>query len=380
MEIAFYAPLKAPDHPVPSGDRRMAGLLMAALRAAGHDVMLASRLRSYEGQGDAVSQAEIRAAGEAEAQTLVERFQETWQRPQAWFTYHLYHKAPDWIGPVVADAFGIPYVVAEASLAPKQRSGPWAEGHRATASALARANQVISLSPGDIDCVKPLLKGPNRLTTMLPFIETLKPNQAAARRDEYRLALADSLGIDLEIPWLVTVAMMREGDKLNSYRSLGRALRHLDDLEWALLVVGDGPARAQVEAALGMPDRIHYFGVQRPQQVYQAGAAADLFCWPAINEAYGMALLEAQAAGLPVVAGSGPGVAQIVDQGRTGLLVPAGDAKALAEAARTLLLAPEQRTKMRLAALERTTNLHDISIAADHLNDIIDDVIRTAGR
>ena len=62
MEIAFYAPLKAPDHPVPSGDRRMAGLLMAALRAAGHDVMLASRLRSYEGQGDAVSQAEIRAA------------------------------------------------------------------------------------------------------------------------------------------------------------------------------------------------------------------------------------------------------------------------------------------------------------------------------
>ncbi len=378
MQIAFYAPLKAPDHPAPSGDRRMARLLIKALRMKGHETLIASRMRSWDGVGNDAQQQRIRRRGQALARRFVDHHRRN--PPDLWFTYHLYHKAPDWIGPVVADAFGIPYVVAEASLAPKQRSGPWAEGHRATASALARANQVISLSPGDIDCVKPLLKGPNRLTTMLPFIETLKPNQAAARRDEYRLALADSLGIDLEIPWLVTVAMMREGDKLNSYRSLGRALRHLDDLEWALLVVGDGPARAQVEAALGMPDRIHYFGVQRPQQVYQAGAAADLFCWPAINEAYGMALLEAQAAGLPVVAGSGPGVAQIVDQGRTGLLVPAGDAKALAEAARTLLLAPEQRTKMRLAALERTTNLHDISIAADHLNDIIDDVIRTAGR
>ena len=46
MRIAFYAPLKAPTHPVPSGDRRMARLLMAALEAGGHHVTLASTLRS----------------------------------------------------------------------------------------------------------------------------------------------------------------------------------------------------------------------------------------------------------------------------------------------------------------------------------------------
>jgi glycosyltransferase involved in cell wall biosynthesis len=344
----------------------------------GHETLIASRLRSWEGAGNDAQQQRIRRRGQALARRFVDHHRR--KPPDLWFTYHLYHKAPDWIGPAVADALGIPYVVAEASLAPKQRSGLWAEGHRATASALARADQVISLSPGDIECVRPVLKGPNRLTTMLPFIETLEPNRAAAKRDEYRPALADSFGINSKIPWLITVAMMREGDKLNSYRSLGRALRHLDDLEWALLVVGDGPARAQVEAALGMPDRIHYLGVQRPQQICQASAAADLFCWPAINEAYGMALLEAQAAGLPVVAGSEPGVAQIVDQGRSGLLVPSGDAKAFAEATRTLLLAPERRAKMRLAALEKTTILHDISVAADRLNGIIGGVIRTAGR
>ena len=47
MRIAFYAPLKPPDHPVPSGDRRIARLLLEALRRAGHEVALASRLRSY---------------------------------------------------------------------------------------------------------------------------------------------------------------------------------------------------------------------------------------------------------------------------------------------------------------------------------------------
>ena len=378
MQIAFYAPLKAPDHPVPSGDRRMARLLIKALRMKGHKILIGSRLRSWEGAGNDAQQQRIRRRGQALAQRFVDHHRRN--PPDLWFTYHLYHKAPDWIGPAVADAFGIPYIVAEASLAPKQRSGPWAEGHRATASALARADQVISLSPGDIECVKPLLKGPNRLTTMLPFIDTLEPHRAAAMREQHRSALADRHAIDPDIPWLVTVAMMRESDKLNSYHSLGRALRHLDDLKWALLVVGDGPARAQVEAALGRHDRVHYFGVQKPQQIYEASAAGDLFCWPAINEAYGMALLEAQAAGLPVIAGSGPGVAQIVDHGRTGLLLPTGDAKALAEATRTLLAAPERRAEMRQAALEKTTNLHDLSIAADRLDDIIHGVILAARR
>ena len=40
MRIAFYAPLKPPDHPVPSGDRRMARMLWAALRAGGHEPLL----------------------------------------------------------------------------------------------------------------------------------------------------------------------------------------------------------------------------------------------------------------------------------------------------------------------------------------------------
>jgi len=48
MNTAFYAPLKAPDHPVPSGDRQMARLLIEALERAGLAPALACRLRSYD--------------------------------------------------------------------------------------------------------------------------------------------------------------------------------------------------------------------------------------------------------------------------------------------------------------------------------------------
>jgi len=124
MRIAFYAPLKPPDHPVPSGDRRMARLLMAALKAAGHEPMLAARLRSRDGSGDRRRQARLRALGTKLADRYLRRVAARPDlRPDLWLTYHVYYKAPDWIGPRVASALGIPYVVAEASLAEKRRSG-----------------------------------------------------------------------------------------------------------------------------------------------------------------------------------------------------------------------------------------------------------------
>src|SRR6202008_5084540 len=70
MRIAFYAPLKPPTHPVPSGDRRMARLLMAALARANHQVRLASRFRSREGEGDPGRQASLARIGEHTADRL----------------------------------------------------------------------------------------------------------------------------------------------------------------------------------------------------------------------------------------------------------------------------------------------------------------------
>ena len=319
MRIAFYAPLKPPDDPTPSGDRRIARLLLDALRLAGHEPFVASGLRSYDGIGDPARQASLAEGARRCAEHLLARWRQVpVTAPKLWFTYHLYYKAPDWLGPLVSEALGIPYVIAEASYAPKREGGWWDLGHRAVEQALRRADAVLGLNPADRACVLPLLRDPQRWNALAPFIDT-----TPYRVQERRL---------LETPCrLIAVAMMRPGDKLASYSLLGAALADLLDLEWSLDIVGDGAAGAEVEAALApLGTRVRYRGALDDIGVAAALAAADLFVWPAINEAFGMALLEAQASGLPVVAGGSGGVGGIVDDGETGLLAPPGDVGAFA--------------------------------------------------
>ena len=100
-------------------------------------------------------------------------------------------------------------------------------------------------------------------------------------------------------------------------------------------------------------------------------AAADLFLWPAVNEAFGMALLEAQASGLPVVAGAGGGVGEIVQSGTTGLLVPPGDALAFAAAVRRLVVNSGQRMAFGAAARRHVLLEHDLPIAARRLGHVL---------
>ncbi|MBK1671374.1 hypothetical protein CKO28_25570, partial [Rhodovibrio sodomensis] len=71
--VAFYAPLKPPDDPVPSGDRRMAQLLWQALERAGCTVELAGRLRSRDAHGDPARQRRLAALGRRLAARYVRR-------------------------------------------------------------------------------------------------------------------------------------------------------------------------------------------------------------------------------------------------------------------------------------------------------------------
>ena len=80
MRLAFYAPLKPPDHPVPSGDRRMAQLLVQAWEKAGHQVELASRLTSRRSEG--TQQSDVAAAAAEERQRLLALSERTGFRAQ----------------------------------------------------------------------------------------------------------------------------------------------------------------------------------------------------------------------------------------------------------------------------------------------------------
>jgi glycosyltransferase involved in cell wall biosynthesis len=107
-------------------------------------------------------------------------------------------------------------------------------------------------------------------------------------------------------------------------------------------------------------------------QIADRLAAADLCVWPALNEAFGMALLEAQASGLPVVAGNVGGVHEIVVSEVTGLLVPPGDASAFSAAVRSLIVDGAQRAVFGAAARRHVELEHDIRSAAYRLAAAID--------
>lgn len=370
MRVAFYAPLKAPDHPVPSGDRRMARGFADLLASLGHEVELGCHFRSYDRDGDADRQQRLAALGARLAEGLLQRYRRrpVARRPQLWFTYHLYHKAPDWLGPTVSRTLGIPYVVAEASIAGKQAAGRWAAGHAASLAAIGAAESILAMTRLDLPGLEGAVTDQRRIELFPPFLDASPFVAACENRATTRRRLAADHRLDPQQPWLLAVAMMRYDVKLQSFRLLAQALERIADLAWQILLVGDGPARGDVEALFApFGDRVRFLGALPGPGLPQIYAAADLYVWPACNEAYGMALLEAQAAGMPVVAGAEGGVADVVGDGISGRLVKPRSPADLAEAVRTLLLDRSQRRAMGQSAQMRVLSRHTTRVAGAKL-------------
>lgn len=374
MNVAFYCPLKPPDHPNPSGDRRLARLFIRAIRVANHGVTLASAFRSRDALGDPDRQRRLQRLGARLAARLIRRWRRLPQRewPDIWFTYHAYYKAPDWLGPAVSRALGIPYVIAEASVAPKRAGGPWDCGHRGTIDAVGAADAILLLNPDDGPWVRSQMKDDAELLRFPPFID-VQEFTADSNRERARSNVSRALGIDATRPWLIAVGMMRPGDKLASYNALGRCLTGLLDADWNLLVVGDGVARPAVERVLAPlgGDRVVFLGRLYGSALASTLGACDVLVWPAVNEAFGMSLLEAQALGVPVVAGDTRGVSSVVAHGETGLLVPGDDPEHFAVAVRSMIETPKLRARMGAAARRRARKQHDIGAAAGRLDSLL---------
>lgn len=362
MRVAFYAPMKSPDHPVPSGDRLMARQLLAALAAAGHRVDLASDLRSYRPEPDAAAYAEVEKLAQAE----VARLERLWAAdglPDLWFSYHPYYKAPDLLGPGLAARHGIPYVTAETSWSARRNIGAWADMQARVLQGIGQAAVNICLTLRDRDGI--LAAAPAARTAMLPpFVEAgpFLAAPAVAGRDSARM---------------LTVAMMRPGDKLASYLLLAEALDRLPaSLPWSLSVIGDGPVRAEVMARFAhfAPGRIVWHGQATTERIAALLADSALYVWPGYGEAYGLAYLEAQAAGLPVVAQRVAGVPEAVEDGATALLSPEGDPGALAANIVRLLTDAAARAAMGTAARQFILAGRTIDRAAARLGEILDGI------
>lgn len=335
MKIAFYAPLKSPSHPVPSGDRLMARQIIAAFEMAGHRVEVASELRSFTPTPDVASRGEIARQAEAEMSRLHERWRSE-PPPDLWFTYHPYYKTPDLLGPPIAGQLDIPYVTAEASYSRRHDDNGWGENQRLIANAVRSAAVNLCFTERDrIGLVDAIPEG--CYERFPPFIDAAQFAETTVTSNPRRL---------------ITVAMLRKGDKFDSYVMLARALNLIRNEDWTLTVIGDGPMRAEVRALFSAfdEDRIIWRGERSSSDIAAELATAGIYVWPGCNEAYGLAYLEAQAAGLPVVAQATAGVPEVVMAGKTGLLTPAGDVTLYADAIAQLLNDEKQRRTMAAAA------------------------------
>lgn len=354
MKIAFHAPLKSPNHPVPSGDRLMARLLIEALRRSGHEVEIASEFRSFSAQPDNLPQLQKEAAGE------IERIDADWRRdgaPDLWFCYHPYYKSPDLLGPTLCKAHGVVYVTAEASYSQRRNGQGWQAHQDLLADALQFASVNIGFTRRDLDGIRQSVTSA-RLEHLPPFIDTAAFSAQAPKPEPFHL---------------VTVAMMRPGDKLSSYTALAAALEPLDNLPWRLSIIGDGPARDEVKtlfAGFGT-DRVTWHGQLSADDVGGVLASGAVYLWPGHGEAYGLAYLEAQAAGLPVVAESIAGVPEVVEHGRTGILTVPGDVVAYSAAIRQLLVNDGTRTAMAGAARDFVLTERSLDGAARRLETIL---------
>jgi glycosyltransferase involved in cell wall biosynthesis len=176
---------------------------------------------------------------------------------------------------------------------------------------------------------------------------------AGASESAHGAAVRASLRIGSGTSLVLTAARLEEQ---KGHRFLIEAAKQIPDA--VFVFAGQGSARAELEALArhnGLAARVRFLGWR--DDVSALVSACDIFVLPSLYEGTPLALLEAMAAGKPVVATRIPGVSEIVSHGNTGVLVEPADADALARTIRSLLRNPAERARLGLAGeqLVKTT-------------------------
>jgi glycosyltransferase involved in cell wall biosynthesis len=164
---------------------------------------------------------------------------------------------------------------------------------------------------------------------------------------------------DRSVPRLIAVGRLKAP---KDFLALIRALAELPDGSFEALIVGDGPERAEVEAEarrLGLAGRVRLAGER--EDVAELLADSDVFVLSSRSEGLPVSVLEAMAAELPVVASEVGGLAELVVDGETGILVPPGDVQALATALGRLVAEPELRRSLGAAGRVRAETSFDLA-------------------
>lgn len=173
-----------------------------------------------------------------------------------------------------------------------------------------------------------------------------KPQPDAASRIRTEFGLADDDFVCIQVARLHPLK-----DHRTAIAAIDEARRIVPQVK--LLIVGEGDEREQIEADIqqrGLSRHVILAGNRA--DVPDLLAAADIFLMSSISEGIPLTIIEAMAARRPVIATAVGGIPEMIDPGRTGLLAPAGDAKALARSVIKLQQQPRLRSSIVAAALD----------------------------
>lgn len=236
----------------------------------------------------------------------------------------------------------VPAVVATIQLIPEFEIG---RGSLLQLRALARGvDRYIAVS----DAIAAELAGPFRWPERK--IEVVYNSVDVERFDrDSAPELRAELGASETRPIVLTLARL---DEQKGHPVLFEAATRVPDALFVL--AGEGPDRAKLEAEAlrrGVADRVLFLGNRA--DVAELLAACDVFALPSLYEGSSLAVLEAMAARRPVVSSAIGGTRELIEDGRSGLLVEPGDAEGLATAIARLLGDPGLRRSLASAARER---------------------------
>lgn len=209
---------------------------------------------------------------------------------------------------------------------------------------LARADRVVALTSLEAQHLQRLGVDPRRIVTIPNGID-LKEFPPRGPRPP--------VGVGARILFVGRIYPEQKG-----LETLVRAMARLPSgLGVRLRMVGEdwgGAVRVkELARALGIADRIELPGPVPRDVLRREYARADLFVLPSLFEPFGIVLLEAMAAGLPIIASRVGGIPEVVEEGRNALLVPPGDVDALAEAMRRLIADESLARRFSAASYDR---------------------------
>ena len=164
------------------------------------------------------------------------------------------------------------------------------------------------------------------------------------------------------------------GEPIISHISNFRPVKRIDDVidvfagvrakqPAKLLLVGDGPERSRAEKrAEEKGIRSDVVSIGKIKNPIEPLLVSDLFLLPSETESFGLAALEALAAGVPVVTSNAGGLPEVVEHGVSGYLAPVGDVDAMRQYVNALLANPEDHTAFKAAARARAQEFHVMKI------------------